>query len=313
MQTKILDTIENGIVITNQNLDILFWNKWLAIHTGIPSDKTAGETFEDLYPKISFRLLKQKVRIALKMNSSTFTNARILKYVIPIEQHKITKSIFKHMRQDVVITPLNEKDVSIIIYDVSSLLEAQAIINDQMKLLEKQAKTDHLTGCYNKNMFNEFLTSEIKKANRHNHNLSLIMFDIDNFKAVNDTYGHLAGDSVLKELASIPHKIIRESDMLARWGGEEFFILLPETRLNGAAILADKVRQEIASHDFGHPGCQQCSFGVAEFAPGITEDLIVANADNALYYAKNNGKNQVAVFEQNASVTWHPSLKRSQN
>jgi len=306
MQTKILDTIENGIVITNQNLDILFWNKWLAIHTGIPSDKTTGETLENLYPNISFRLLKQKVRIALKMNASTFTNATILKYVIPIKQHKITKSIFKHMRQDVVITPLNEKEVSLIIYDVSSLLEAKTIIDGQMKLLEKQAKIDHLTGCYNKNMFNELLTSEMKKANRHNHNLSLIIFDIDDFKLVNDTYGHLAGDAVLKEIASIPHKIIRESDVLARWGGEEFCILLPETRLNGAAILADKVRQEIASHDFGPPGCQQCSFGVAECTPGITEDLIVANADNALYYAKNNGKNQVAVFEKKASVPWYP-------
>ncbi|MBU8848054.1 MAG: diguanylate cyclase [Desulfobacterales bacterium] len=306
MQTKILDTIENGIIITNQNLDIILWNRWLAIHTGIPSDKTPGNTLEDLFPRISFDLLKQKIRIALRMKSSTFTNARVLKFVIPIEQNKITKSIFKHMRQNVVITPLNEKEVSINIYDVSSLLEAQTIIDDQMKLLEKQAKTDSLTGCFNKNMFNELLTAEIKRSIRHNHIFSLIIFDIDNFKSVNDTYGHLKGDSVLKKLANLSRKNIRKSDMLARWGGEEFCILLPETPLNGAAILADNVRQKIASHDFGSTGLQQCSFGVAEYTLGTDENIIIANADKALYYAKNNGKNQVAIFKDETSVSWQP-------
>jgi diguanylate cyclase (GGDEF)-like protein len=306
MQTEIINAISNGIIIANQNLDILLWNKWLAIHTGILSENAVGKTFESLFPKISFRLLKQKIRIALKIKSPTFINATVLKYVIPIEQHKVTKSIFRHMRQDVVIAPLNEKNVSIIIYDVSSLLEAQTIIDDQMKLLETQAKIDHLTGCYNKNMFNELLTAEIKRSSRSNHFFSFIMFDIDNFKMVNDTYGHLAGDFVLKELANIARNSIRKNDMLARWGGEEFCILLPETKLSGAAIAADKVRRKIASHDFGNPGSQRCSFGVTECTAGMDENTIIINADKALYYAKNNGKNQVAIFKQNKSAAWHP-------
>lgn len=305
MRTKILDTIENGILIANQNLDILFWNKWMAIHTGLAKEMATGKTLEDLFPKTSFKQLKQKIRIALKMKSPTFTNATETKYIIPIQQNKITKSIFRHMRQDVVITPLSEKEVSIIFYNVSALLESKAIIHDQMQLLEKQAKTDSLTGCNNKSMFNELLSAEIKRSYRHNHTFSLVIFDIDNFKRVNDTYGHLKGDFVLKSLSEITNQILRKSDTLARWGGEEFCILVPETSLDGAGVLADKIRQKIASHNFGIPGFQTCSFGIAEYTPGIDENVIIANADKALYHAKNNGKNRVAVFEHGRTITRH--------
>jgi len=302
LETSILDIIENGILIINKDFQIVFWNKWLAIHTGIPKKKAQGNTLERLFPDTTFNFLKRKIKIALKLKSSTFTNANIDKFVIPIELNKITKSIFRHMRQDVTITPLNDTEVSVILYDASPLLEAKSIINDQLILAEKQAKTDSLTQCYNRKMFNELLSAEVKKADRHSHIFSLIIFDIDNFKLVNDTYGHLVGDEVLKQMASVVSDTLRESDVFARWGGEEFSILLPETDLEGAAVLAEKVRKTIASHDFGKPGKQTCSFGVAHYSHDISEYNLITNADNALYYIKNNGKNQVAMFTKEKMI-----------
>ncbi len=308
METAILDHIENGILIIRSDLEILFWNRWLAIQTGIPSSDAQGSRLGSLFPETSFALLKRKIRIALKIKSSTFTNSSVEKYVIPIELKRITKLIFRHMRQDVVITPINDTDVSVIIYDASPILEARAIIDEQLKLVEKQARTDGLTQCYNKKMFNELLSREVKKADRHEHVFSLVFFDIDNFKSVNDAHGHLAGDHVLRELAAVSTRTVRQSDILARWGGEEFCILLPETGLVGAALLADKVRQAIAVHDFGAPGSQYCSFGVAQYTSGTPENALIASADRALYHAKQNGKNQVAVFDEDTTVTWYPAL-----
>ena len=146
---SILDTIENGILIVNRDLQVLFWNKWLAFHTGISKEEARDRLLTELFPDTNFKQLKRKVKIATTLKSSTFTSSSVDKYVIPIPLNKITKSIFTHMRQDVVITPLEDNQVSIIIYDASPLLEAKTIIDEQLHRMEKQATTDALTQCYN--------------------------------------------------------------------------------------------------------------------------------------------------------------------
>jgi len=212
------------------------------------------------------------------------------------------------MQQDATITPISPEQVSIIITDVTPLLEAHYTIDRQMKLLERQAKTDFLTGCFNKNMFNSMLATELKRSERHEHLFSLIIVDIDDFKKINDIHGHLAGDAVLQQIAEIIGGSIRQSDVLVRWGGEEFFVLLPETVLDGAALLAEKLRRRICSHAFGKTGRLTCSFGVAQWEPGINEDEIIGHADTAMYLSKNTGKNRVCVFAKGQCVPWIRSL-----
>jgi diguanylate cyclase (GGDEF)-like protein/PAS domain S-box-containing protein len=129
-------------------------------------------------------------------------------------------------------------------------LQSLEAINE---LLEKQATTDALTGIFNRMKFNTSLTNEIQRAQRYNSPLSLIVFDIDHFKQVNDTYGHLAGDTVLKNLTRLVISNLREIDIFARWGGEEFVIQTPETPPDGAIKLAEKLRSKIESHDFSEP------------------------------------------------------------
>ena len=296
--TAILDIIENGIFIIDKDLNIRFWNNWLTVHTGISKETAQSSRLFDLYPERSFKLLKRKVKISLKLRSSTFTNSTIEKYVIPIRLKKITTSLFRYMRQDAVLTPLNENEVSVIIYDASPLLEAKAVIDEQLLLVQKQATTDTLTGCYNRKMFNDLLATEVKRVDRHGGVFSLIILDIDDFKTVNDTFGHLVGDEVLIEMANLCRGNIRESDIFARWGGEEFTILLPETDLMGAVGVAEKIRLILGGYDFGKPGKKTCSFGVAEYSKGEDTNTLISKADRALYFSKENGKNQVSASDQ---------------
>lgn len=167
------------------------------------------------------------------------------------------------------------------------------------KELIELARHDQLTGLYNRRMLNQSLTDSVAIANRYNRPLSLIFFDIDDFKRVNDQHGHKSGDEVLIQVAELLHKNCRQSDSFGRWGGEEFLIILPESPLNNAEHSAEKLRQSIAQHYFQTKTVIKltCSFGIAEYQPGESMDNFVNRADQALYRAKSAGKNCVCKDE----------------
>jgi two-component system cell cycle response regulator len=163
------------------------------------------------------------------------------------------------------------------------------------ELLERQATTDTLTGIANRLKFNKAMAVEVSKARRHLVPLSLIIFDIDNFKLINDTFGHRAGDLALQELATLVAPTMRPEDVFARWGGEEFAVLLPYTDGAGAVTLAERLRHRIQMHPFSVVNALTCSFGVAQFRAEENEDAFVRRADEALYEAKKEGRNRVEV------------------
>lgn len=156
------------------------------------------------------------------------------------------------------------------------------------------SQEDSLTGLYNRRRLTELLENEIRRGARYKSSFSVILMDMDNFKAVNDQFGHQAGDEVLVKVAEFVRSKVRATDMAGRWGGEEFVIILPETDINGALSLADKIRTQIASADLAEIGHQTASFGVTAYADGDDINSIIARADAGLYLAKEGGKNQVA-------------------
>jgi diguanylate cyclase (GGDEF)-like protein len=174
------------------------------------------------------------------------------------------------------------------------------LITHQVSRLQSLAATDVLTGLINRRQFNNRLIGEIARATRHNSPLSLALFDIDNFKKINDIYGHPVGDRILKELGSLVSKNIRESDVAARYGGEEFALILPETRLLEAYELLERIRALIERHVFcmpDNPLTLSLSIGVAQLDPeSHTSYEFVEQADTALYEAKRQGKNRVILF-----------------
>ncbi len=159
--------------------------------------------------------------------------------------------------------------------------------------LKKLSTTDELTGIYNRRAFDEQLTTNLARTKRYQEPLSLLIIDIDLFKQVNDHYGHSVGDLVLKELVIEMKNHIRESDILARWGGEEFVLLLPQTKASAAMQLAERLRKGVAEHLFPSVGPLTVSIGHSEATPNDSSDSLLNRADNALYQAKEAGRNQV--------------------
>jgi polar amino acid transport system substrate-binding protein len=150
-----------------------------------------------------------------------------------------------------------------------------------------------LTGLFNRRKINELIQHEIERSERYKKGFSVIIMDIDYFKRVNDRHGHLAGDELLKMFAHILLDTIRHTDEVGRWGGEEFVVLCPETNMDGALLLANKIRQKIDSSVFNDYGKQTASFGIACYKNDDTIDSIISHADQALYMAKNSGRNRV--------------------
>lgn len=183
----------------------------------------------------------------------------------------------------------------------AALRRAQAleVTRADNRRLEELATTDALTRLLNRRALLERLHAEVDRARRFKSQLSLLMVDVDHFKSVNDRYGHLVGDSVLRQMGSLLTGLVRTIDVVARYGGEEFVVILPETASDGAVVFAERLREraERQSFDIGgpHPLHLTCSVGVATFpSPRVasTEDLF-ARADEALYRAKSSGRNQV--------------------
>jgi diguanylate cyclase (GGDEF)-like protein len=158
-----------------------------------------------------------------------------------------------------------------------------------------QATTDSLTGLPNRLAFDRALASEMLRSDRYKTPLSLILYDVDHFKSVNDTYGHQVGDKVLIQLSQFVPNLIRNTDFLARWGGEEFAILVPGCGGPMVFQAAEKLRDAVGQVVFGEVGAVTCSFGVAQYAEGDTAATFISRADDALYRAKLNGRNQVAL------------------
>lgn len=165
--------------------------------------------------------------------------------------------------------------------------------------LEHLANIDPLTSILNRRKFNDILSYEIKRDERYSSNLSLILCDLDKFKNVNDKFGHDSGDQTLIEFTQLVSKTIRKADIFARWGGEEFAILLPETGLEEAAQIAGKLRLITETTMIPQIGRITSSFGVAESRQGDTEEDLIKRADMALYKAKKNGRNRVEVSFNN--------------
>jgi len=161
------------------------------------------------------------------------------------------------------------------------------------ELLEQQVAIDPLTNIFNRRKFHDSLATAISNAGRYFHQFALLMIDIDHFKHINDTFGHQAGDEVLRDISKLIHASVRNADMLFRVGGEEFTLLAMVSEKDDVWLLAEKLRQIVASHSFDRIGKITVSIGIAYFREGDTQESIYSRADEAMYQAKRGGRNCV--------------------
>lgn len=192
---------------------------------------------------------------------------------------------------ELTITPIFDQNNTITNFVVTSHDITERI--ELEKQLELLATVDTLTGIYNRYSFNKELDINIKKHERYGDIFALLMFDIDHFKKVNDTYGHDKGDYVLKELSSIVLNSIRETDVFGRWGGEEFLLILPKTSKDEAIKVAQKIKQRVENYSFNEVSKVTISTGVSLYTKNEKKAKLLKRVDDALYEAKESGRNRV--------------------
>ena len=177
-----------------------------------------------------------------------------------------------------------------------SIVSSYICITDKNKL-KILSQTDYLTKVFNRVRFMEMASYEFDRAERYGSTFSIVMIDIDFFKKINDSYGHNLGDEVLVELCNLITKNLRKTDLFARWGGEEFVCLLPDTDAHGALTLAENIREKVEEKHFYHVGHITISLGVYQMSPrDVFVGDIIEKADKALYKSKNSGRNKVSLW-----------------
>ena len=177
----------------------------------------------------------------------------------------------------------------------TELSEINNLLERKTKKYEKMASTDQLTGLYNRYKFTELFNSEYHTMEQRDNSMCIMMIDIDYFKIVNDKYGHNVGDNVLLQTSNILLKHFRNVDIISRWGGEEFVVLLPTATIENGKKIAEKIRESLSDYDMGKGLKITASFGLTEVKVGDCLEIAIKRADDALYEAKNSGRNCVKV------------------
>jgi len=264
---------------------------------------TINKRFLDFLGLSSLEELKTKVgsicNIFLKEDGYYFTDNLDDTCCLSHINLSTNTDMFVKMKNAQGIVSIFKLNISIYEYNgkhfILSLSDITAL-KSQSDLLQYQANHDSLTALYNRQYFNDFLRTEINRATRYNHPFSIAMFDIDYFKNINDSYGHDVGDEVLKNLSNLVKKYLRDTDLIARWGGEEFMIILAETPIHEGFAKIEQLRELINSTSLV-PSLKDkvitVSFGITEFKEEDTKSELLKRVDIALYQAKNSGRNKV--------------------
>lgn len=234
------------------------------------------------------------------MHQEDFVGALEIYYDISARKNDLDQLISNITYQLVSLSLLLIATIAFIYYRAVRMLREHRLMEEKLNFL---ANTDPLTQLCNRRRFMERLDGEISRFLRYSHPASLLIFDIDHFKKINDTYGHQTGDDVLRELAQSCKAVLRDNDLVGRYGGEEFIVFLPETDREHAMQVAEKLRTTVEEFSLPHSDTRlsvTISVGVAPFprSATLTKDEIIRQADAALYEAKNSGRNRVASYRQ---------------
>ncbi|BCO17689.1 MULTISPECIES: sensor domain-containing diguanylate cyclase [unclassified Alteromonas] len=306
LPSELLNSIEVGVVILDRTFEVKVWNKFMENHGGMRSVDMVGKSLFSQFSEIDEQWLRTKVDPVFNLKSPVFIIWEQRPYLFKFGCNRPVTCAADHMYQNVTMFPIVDKaghveQFCMLVYDVTE----QALGKLGMEHLNEELKTasrvDGLTGLYNRRYWQERFDEVFKLSKRRGKPSTAMMLDIDHFKRINDTYGHQAGDKVIKMLAALIKRCIRETDLAGRYGGEEFAIILTDSALDNAKVVAERIRQFAQRLEVEHEGKTirfTISLGLAEFDSNIKGAMgWLELADQALYEAKQNGRNQHRVFE----------------
>jgi len=296
----VLQSIDVGLVVLNREYEVELWNNFMQNHSALMPSEVMGKSIFSLFSELPETWFKRKVQSVLVLHNSAFTTWEQRPYLFRFNNYRPITGMAPYMYQNCTIIPLLSTQgqvdhICLIIYDVTDTAVNKEGMKTANAKLEYLSRTDRLTGLYNRGWWEECLNSEHRRYQRQPNAMSLVMFDIDHFKKINDSHGHPAGDEVIRQTAEAMRATIREVDIAGRYGGEEFAILLVNAGIEGASLFAERMRKNIENVVATYEGIEMkftISLGIAELSPDFkTPGEWLEAADQALYQAKENGRN----------------------
>ncbi len=304
---SVIDRINVGIFIVDSKMEIVLWNNFMEVNSGQTAETVIGRNLFDCFPDLPRAVLENKIRGVFILKNFAFSSWEQRPYLFKFRHNRPVTGGIVYMCQDCTLIPIKNdrgevEKVCVTLIDTTDTAIRQKMLKAALESLAEANHRDGLTGIYDRHFLEESLAREFSRARRYGGTISLAMLDIDHFKLINETYGHLAGDAVLPSMANCLSGNLRETDTLGRYGGEEFGLLMPETNLNYAYILVDRMRAQIAELTTIYSNIRlklTISAGVAEYHTGMIryEELINAASD-ALQHAKETGRNRVICAQQ---------------
>ena len=294
-----IDQLPLGVLLLDRGGRVRAWNGWLAEKTGMAPERVLGRTLAELFPGFNKPRFDWALDQVFASGSPQLLSQTLNRYLIPISLRGAEQQGLTLMQQQVQLSPLaaDEELCLVSISDVTANVMRASAVAEMAKALQEASVRDPLTALYNRRFMWEWLAHELKQAQRHGYPLSCLLLDIDHFKAINDTLGHDAGDRVLTAFAALVGAQVRASDVLVRYGGEEFVVLLPHCDLHQGVVSAEKIVQAVRASAIGglEAGRVTCSIGVAAHDPAqpLTGEELLKQADLRLYQAKASGRDRV--------------------
>jgi len=297
-----------GIVMVDRRFTVVLWNRFMELNSQIRAEEVLGKDIFDAFPELNRNWLEKKVKSCMILKTPSFSSWRQRPYLFRFKASPALASPAEFMYQDLSIFPIRNSEgvvqgACIAIHDATELAESSRLLEqamDQAVDLEESSQRDGLTGLYNRKFFDEQITQEILRARRYGWLLALAMIDVDHFKSINDNHGHPVGDAVLRTLAARLQGMLRTSDTLCRYGGEEFALILPHISQENSRFLLDRLRKAVEGLDVeledGTSVRVTVSVGIAQLEDGMTAGEMVRRADETLYVSKQAGRNRVTCW-----------------
>lgn len=302
---QLIDNIDAGVVLLDRNYTVQAWNTFMQAYSGISAEQIMGKNLFDVVPGLPDDWLKKKIASTFKLRTRTFSCWEDRPYIFDFKNFSPVTGGSVEMYQNMTLTPLKSLTgeysyVCMTIYDVSDTAKSKKQLSETNAQLTHLSITDGLTQLYNRGHWERCLEEEFERCRQRQTPSTLVMFDIDHFKKVNDTFGHVAGDAVIKNISVMLRKAKRQNDLAGRYGGEEFAVILPETTSELTSYFAERLRARVDESsvkiDLREIGVT-ISLGICEWAPWMKHyNQWLACADEALYRSKQGGRNRSTVF-----------------
>ncbi len=303
---NMLQALDVGLVVLDRNYQVQVWNSFMENHSGLRPNKVIGQQLFALFPDIAESWFRRKAESVFHLGSRAFITWEQRPFLFRFKNYRPLTGAAAFMYQNVTLVPLASLDgnvdhLGLIIYDVTDMAVHKLELQQANERLERLNRIDHLTQLYNRGTLEECLEREFQRSRRTFQSCSLLMFDIDYFKKINDNYGHQAGDAVLQATAATLKEALRTTDIAARYGGEEFCVILIDTNAKEAQLVAERLRRNMAERHVLYEGQEirwTISSGIAELTELMDDHgQWLECADRALYEAKRGGRNQWRLYK----------------